>query len=189
MSGNGVSAPPRRRLLPLAVVLAVAWIVVAAPYLRALWWLHAHPEAPRNLHLPLPGLVASNLSPSFGAPRAHGPHEGIDIVADAGTPVLAVAAGIIVGNRQTPIGGTVLWILGRGRRLYYYAHMRELAPWMHLGRSVTEGEQIGSVGNTGNARYTVPHLHFGIYSVVSDLYPMKYHAIDPYPLFVTDNGG
>jgi murein DD-endopeptidase MepM/ murein hydrolase activator NlpD len=118
-----------------------------------------------------------------------GPHEGIDIVADAGTPVVSAAEGVIIGNRETQIGGTVLWILGRGRRLYYYAHLRELAPAKQVGHYIATGEPIGTVGNSGNARNTVSHLHFGVFTVLSDFYPMQYEAIDPYPLLVTATPG
>jgi murein DD-endopeptidase MepM/ murein hydrolase activator NlpD len=172
----------RRRRFAIVAVLLLVWTILLAPYARALWWWHVHTEAPTQLVIPVAGHAPAQLSPSFGAPRSYGSHEGIDIVADGGAPVVAAAAGIVIGNRQTQVGGTVLWILGSGRRLYYYAHLRELAPGMHLGAAIAAGAPIGSVGNTGNARDTVPHLHFAIYAVTSDFYPMEYEAIDPYPL-------
>jgi len=176
----------RRRVI--LFVVAALWAIVLAPYARALWWLHSCPQVTQQLTMPVEGRDAAGLSPSFGAPRAFGPHEGIDIVADAGTAVLSAANGVIIGNRETQIGGKVLWILGCGHRLYYYAHMRELAPAMYLGRHVEPGERIGSVGNTGNARDTVSHLHFAIYVVESSFYPMEYEAIDPYPLLTAPPG-
>ncbi len=185
------SDPPARRWPAFgrtaaiaALFAAVAWIALVWPYGRALWWLYAERVPQQTLVIPVAGVPTEKLEANFGAPRDGGRrrHEGIDIMAPAGTPVLATAPGIIIGNRRTPIGGVVLWILGGGGRLYYYAHMRELADGMSMGRHIAAGTQIGTVGNTGNAMRTPPHLHFGIYQVTSLFFPMRYHAIDPYPL-------
>ena len=174
------------RLVPALLGVAVlAYGVLLLPYARALWWLYAETTLPETYALPVRGVAREQLSPSFGAPRAHGGHEGIDVLAPAGTTVVAAADGVIIGNRRTAIGGNVLWVLGAGRRLYYYAHMRELAPGMHLGRLVRRSEAIGTVGNTGNAARTPPHLHFGIYVVASHFYPLRYSPIDPYPILHT----
>jgi murein DD-endopeptidase MepM/ murein hydrolase activator NlpD len=166
----------------LAALAIVANAVLLLPYARALWWLHVHTGVPARLVLPVAGVAASALVPSFGAPRTFGPHEGIDVDAPAGTPVVAAADGVVIGNRVTLIGGNVVWIMGAGRRLYYYAHLRELAPGMHMGRRVAAGEQLGTVGNSGNAAATLPHLHFAVYAVSSRFYPLRYAALDPYPL-------
>jgi murein DD-endopeptidase MepM/ murein hydrolase activator NlpD len=170
-----------RRVLRWAAAAGIgAYAVVLLPYVRALWWLHAGGEPASHLLVPVEGVALEDLRSSFGAPRAHGPHEGIDIAAPAGTPVFAVAEGVIIGNRVTQIGGNVLWIMGRGRRLYYYAHLQELAPAMRMGRHVAAGELIGRVGNSGNAAATIPHLHFAIYLVTNDFYPFR---LGPRPLF------
>jgi murein DD-endopeptidase MepM/ murein hydrolase activator NlpD len=179
-----VSAAPRRRrplLIGLLVAVALANAALLLPYARALWWLHAYSAAPTALAIPVAGVPAAALQASFGAPRTGGTHEGIDIMAPLGTAVLAAADGVIIGNRRTAIGGTVLWVLGSGRRLYYYAHMRELAPGMRMGRLVRAGDRLGAVGNSGNAQHTPPHLHFAIYAVESHFYPLRMTAIDPYP--------
>lgn len=171
----------RTRLIRSAAVLAfAAYLYILYPYARALCWLHGAAETPAGLVLPVEGVRVEQLVPSFGAQREHGPHEGIDIAAAAGTPVRAAADGIIIANRTTRIGGIVLWVLGAGRRLYYYAHMQELAPGMHMGRRVGAGEVIGRVGNTGNAAATIPHLHFAIYLVTNDFYPLDFGPMDPY---------
>ena len=171
----------RKRLLRSAALLAfAAYLYILYPYARALLWLHGAPEPPADLVLPVDGIRVEQLIPSFGAHREHGPHEGIDIAAASGTPVRAAADGIIVANRTTTIGGVVLWVLGAGRRLYYYAHLQELAPGMYMGRRVHAGEMVGKVGNTGNAAATIPHLHFAIYLVINDFYPLEYGPMDPY---------
>jgi murein DD-endopeptidase MepM/ murein hydrolase activator NlpD len=170
-----------RRVLRWAVIAGVgAYAVLLLPYVRGLWWLHAGGPPTAHLRVPVQGIALEDLRSSFGAPRAHGPHEGIDIAAPAGTPVFAVADGVILGNRVTQVGGNVLWIMGAGRRLYYYAHLQELAPGMRMGRYVAAGELIGRVGNTGNAAATIPHLHFAIYLVTNDFYPFRLGPMDPY---------
>jgi hypothetical protein len=169
--------------LALVAVAGVAWL--AFPQLRGLAWIHFRTSPPERHVLPLPGLQISELEPNFGAPRTLGPHEGIDLVAPAGTPVLAVADGIIIDNRPSRIGGVALWVQGSGRRLYYYAHMKDLAPGMRRGTAVRAGERIGSVGNSGNGVDTPPHLHFAIYRVTSDLLPLRYRAMNPYPVLVS----
>jgi murein DD-endopeptidase MepM/ murein hydrolase activator NlpD len=170
-----------RRVLRWAAFAGIgAYAAVLLPYVRALWWLHAGGAPTAHLLVPVQGIALKDLRSSFGAPRAHGSHEGIDIAAPAGTPVFAVAEGVILGNRVTQIGGNVLWIMGGGRRLYYYAHLQELAPAMRMGRYVAAGELIGRVGNTGNAAATIPHLHFAIYLVTNDFYPFHLGPMDPY---------
>jgi len=176
--------PTRSALKTLLIASLAANALLLFPYARALWWLHLYRVAPGTSVLPVQGVGARELNPSFGAPRSGGPHAGIDIAAPAGTPVLAAADGVIIGNRVTAIGGNVLWLIGAGRRLYYYAHLRELASGMRMGRSVSAGEPLGTVGNTGNAVGTAPHLHFGIYLVTSRFYPLRYEAIDPYPILM-----
>ncbi|MGO1460730.1 MAG: M23 family metallopeptidase [Marinobacter sp.] len=64
------------------------------------------------------------------------------------------------------IGGNHVWLsggmLGIGSASYYYAHLDSFA--IESGDVVKKSEILGYVGNTGNARTTSPHLHFGIYS-------------------------
>jgi len=182
-TGTERGAQRTRMLLRVSVLgVGVANGVLLLPHARALWWQHVYRTPPARWLIPVAGVPVESVSPSFGAPRSMGPHEGIDVAAADGTPVVAAADGVVIGNRQTMIGGHVLWLMGTGGRLYYYAHMRELAPRMTMGRFVAAGEQIGSVGNSGNASTTLPHLHFATYLVTSRFYPMRYHPIDPYPL-------
>lgn len=100
-------------------------------------------------------------------------HEGLDIFAPRGTPVLAAAAGVVRSTRPNGLGGNVIWLRDELGRSHYYAHLdRQL---VHRGDRVSVGDTIGFVGNTGNARTTPPHLHFGIYSRGSfDPYPALY---------------
>jgi murein DD-endopeptidase MepM/ murein hydrolase activator NlpD len=99
----------------------------------------------------------------FGASRDGGrrSHHGIDIFASRGTPVVAAAAGIVRRVEETPIGGKVVWLRDDLGNSLYYAHLDRQA--VTAGMRVSIGDTLGFVGNTGNARSTPPHLHFGIY--------------------------
>lgn len=89
-------------------------------------------------------------------------HEGIDIFAPRGTPVVAAVDGVVRSTRPNQLGGTVIWLSDPVRRQsLYYAHLDSLA--VTEGEVVATGDTIGFVGNTGNARTTRPHLHFGVY--------------------------
>lgn len=101
----------------------------------------------------------------FGDPRDGGrrEHHGIDIFAPRGTAVLAAAGGVVSSVTTNPLGGNVVWVWDLGRmQSHYYAHLDE--QFVSAGDRVEAGDPVGTVGNTGNARTTPPHLHFGIYS-------------------------
>jgi peptidoglycan LD-endopeptidase LytH len=90
-------------------------------------------------------------------------HEGIDIFAPKRTPVIAAADGYITGVREGGIGGKTVWMKPADNNVYlYYAHLDEQL--VQQGQSVKKGDVLGLVGNTGNARYTPSHLHFGVYT-------------------------
>lgn len=100
----------------------------------------------------------------WGASREGGArsHEGIDIFAPRGTPVLATTKGRVGSTGNRGLGGKQVWIRDRERnQSLYYAHLDSID--ISEGSAVFPGDTIGFVGNTGNARTTAPHLHFGIY--------------------------
>jgi peptidoglycan LD-endopeptidase LytH len=100
-------------------------------------------------------------------------HEGIDIFAKRGTPVVASVDGMIRSTRPNELGGKVVWLSDPVRRQsLYYAHLDSLA--VIEGEGVQRGDTLGFVGNTGNARTTRPHLHFGVYR-------RGQGAMDPWP--------
>jgi murein DD-endopeptidase MepM/ murein hydrolase activator NlpD len=116
------------------------------------------------LAFPVQGGANKSIRSGFGAPRDGGvrEHHGIDIFAPRGTAVLAAARGIVTRVNETPRGGRVVWVRDEERSLsLYYAHLdRQL---VESGALVEIGDTLGLVGNTGNARTTPPHLHFGVY--------------------------
>jgi murein DD-endopeptidase MepM/ murein hydrolase activator NlpD len=116
------------------------------------------------------------FSSTFGAPRSGGrSHEGNDIFAPMGTPLLASERGIIDNMGTGTLGGIKLWLIGESGTHYYYAHLIAYADGITDGTLVEAGEIIGYVGNTGNAISTPPHLHY-------EIHPGGGDAIDPYPL-------
>ena len=120
--------------------------------------------AEASLAFPVSGRSTPDVGSVFGDARDGGRrnHHGIDIFAPRGTPVIAAANGYVTSIRETPRGGKVVWLRDERRGLsIYYAHLdRQL---VENGARVEVGDTLGLVGNTGNARTTPPHLHFGIY--------------------------
>lgn len=117
-----------------------------------------------TLAFPVAGRDNAAIQSLFGAVRDGGrrDHHGIDIFAPRGTPVVAAASGIVRSVAPNRLGGNVVWLADQRRRQsLYYAHLDRHA--VVAGQSVQVGDTIGFVGNTGNARTTAPHLHFGIY--------------------------
>ena len=114
---------------------------------------------------------------AFGAPRAGHSHKGVDIFAKKGTPVLSATRGIVVFTGVLSLGGNVVLILSPGLRFYYYAHLDSIK--INKLKWVSQGDIVGTVGKTGNAKYTPAHLHFSI----SRLYfPFDRRFVDPVPL-------
>jgi murein DD-endopeptidase MepM/ murein hydrolase activator NlpD len=89
-------------------------------------------------------------------------HQGLDMFAAAGTPVVAAANGFISQKVVNSISGLGLEITAPDGVQYFYAHLSAFAVGIELGTTVTIGEIIGYVGNTGNAAETSPHLHFEV---------------------------
>ncbi len=134
----------------------------------------APPPAPRSAILcPVNG---SAYSDTWGAARSGGrTHQGVDMLASRGTPIYAVVSGS-VEFKTNSLGGNAAWLGGSDGNRYYYAHMDH---WEGSSRGVSQGDVIGYVGDTGNARGT-PHLHF-------EVHPGGGAAVNPYP-WVRDAG-
>jgi len=116
--------------------------------------------------LPLPGRACpvdgpTALSNTWAEERPWGrSHKGEDLLADAGTPLVAVESGTVLQAGWHWQGGFGVWLAGLySRDVYYYAHLSGIAPGIRPGAEVEVGALVGWVGSTGNA--TSPHLHFG----------------------------
>jgi murein DD-endopeptidase MepM/ murein hydrolase activator NlpD len=113
---------------------------------------------------PVGGATNKSIGSFYGDQRDGGKrsHEGVDIFARKGTPVIAPTDGYISRVGTSNLGGKIVWMQDiRRRHSYYFAHLDSQV--VKTGTKVKQGDPIGTVGNTGNARYTPSHLHFGIY--------------------------
>jgi murein DD-endopeptidase MepM/ murein hydrolase activator NlpD len=128
------------------------------------------------LRLPVVGIRSSTLDDSWHAPRDGGArvHKGIDIFAPKGTEVVAVVDGVISFIGDQKLGGHCIWLTTENGASFYYAHLDRWAAGLYEGMDVQAGDLIGYVGNTGNAKFTPSHLHFGINE--------NDEMVNPYPL-------
>lgn len=97
-------------------------------------------------------------------------HKGLDIAASSGNPVIAAASGTVVKSYFSSSYGNYVVISHGGGTMTAYAHMTRRL--VSAGDRVAAGQQIGTVGSTGNS--TGPHLHFEVYSGGSTVNPMNY---------------
>ena len=140
--------------------------------------LNLTPQLVARLLAPFPVAGKARYSDDWHAhrsvPTAH-LHEGTDIFAAKGTPVIASADGV-VGRmvRNSAVGGTSLRLTTADGTFYYYAHLDRFAPKLTEGKRVQKGDVLGFVGTTGNASSTAPHLHF-------EIHPAGGEAVSPVP--------
>ena len=110
---------------------------------------------------------------SWGAPRSGGrSHKGTDIMNPWGNQVHAIVDGVISRQTNSSLGGISLYLMGADGNEYYYAHLSRYAS--SVGQRVKAGELIAYNGQTGNARFTAPHVHF-------EVHPGAGAPVDPYP--------
>jgi hypothetical protein len=89
-------------------------------------------------------------------------HQGLDMFAARGTPVVAAADGHVTQRVVTAISGRGVEIQDAAGTQYFYAHLSGFAPGLAVGQAVHVGQVLGYVGNSGDARDTSTHLHFEI---------------------------
>lgn len=129
----------------------------------------------RDFRCPLDGPV--QFVNDWGFPRSDGrSHEGTDLFARRGTPVVAMADGIVdgVSRHDVGLGGLTVTYTVDDHRIYN-AHLSAVADGLEAGAPVHAGQVIGTVGTSGNARGTPPHNHLGVYR--PDGAP-----VNPYPI-------
>lgn len=162
-----------RGFVAFAVLSAAAVALLAVPALMAAAPVASAAVVPVSGGMPYHGHVFPVAGPhglrgpvgEWGAPRSGGRiHEGVDITAACGTPLVAVRNGRVRRRGFDPVlYGHYVLIGGEGeRRAYFYAHLRAPAA-VRRGQWVFEGRRLGAVGETGNARGTGCHLHFEIH--------------------------
>lgn len=147
---------------------AVVYVHMARLYTR---------EPDLTLAMPVQNVAKAQVANTWGAPRGTDRlHQGQDIFAPRGTPVLSATEGYVLRIGENSLGGQTISVVGAGGRVYYYAHLESYAPSVDVGDYVTDESVLGHVGTTGNATGTSPHLHFGVYA--------EGGALNPLPLLI-----
>jgi murein DD-endopeptidase MepM/ murein hydrolase activator NlpD len=126
-----------------------------------------------------PVAADARVADNYGAVRAApiNTHEGVDIFAPFGSPVVAVRDGTLSLVGTLPIAGNRLWLTTGDGDAFFYAHLSSFAPVAKAGAEVKAGEVLGYAGNTGDAEPTPPHLHFEVHPGGE---PKP--SVDPYPI-------
>jgi hypothetical protein len=122
----------------------------------------------------------ADVADDWGGPRQIGPHQGNDVFAPFGTPVLAVADGTLSKVGTLPISGNRLWLTTGAGDAFFYAHLSSFSPAAVTGRRVAAGTVLGFTGNTGDAEPTPPHVHFEIHPGGEER-----KAVDPHEILMT----
>jgi hypothetical protein len=167
-----------------AVTLVSLALLLAAP---------AHAAKPKaavpQLLFPVAG--ATTYQDDFGQLRAGGPHQGNDLLAAKKTPAIAVESGTVKFWTTSASAGCMLYLYGDSGTMYEYIHLNNdvtmlndnrgkcvagtsYARGLKDGSRVTAGQQVGYVGDSGDANGLHPHLHF-------EVHPGGGAAVDPYP--------
>jgi len=169
------------RLTKVSVVLVVMLLILVVTGLSDTLMFYArvaklYTQSPdTRIAMPLEDVSRKEVADTWGAPRGVGRHhEGQDIFAPKGTPILSATNGYIYKIGENNLGGQTVSVIGSGGRIYYYAHLDRYANGIAVGDRVSKRSVLGYVGTTGNAQGTPPHLHFGIYTFTG--------AINPLPL-------
>jgi peptidase M23-like protein len=170
--------PTARAFLFLAVVVGI----VAGT-------AHASTSARVPAHIVFPVVGDVQYVDDFGAPRAGGPHQGNDLLATKKSPAVAAEAGKVKYWTTSRTAGCMLYLYGQSGTMYEYIHLnndvtmkndnrgkcvRGTAYAVKNGAHVLVGQQIGYVGDSGDADGAHPHLHF-------EIHPNGGKAVDPNP--------
>lgn len=139
------------------------------------------------LAIPVKNAEPSDLTDSFFDPRGDNDlrrHEAIDIMAPEGTLVTAAAPGTIAKIHRSGAGGKSVYVRSSDKKtLYFYAHLDAYANGLKEGAKIEQGQELGTVGTTGNADPDTPHLHFAVFQTTPDAQWWEpANAINPYPL-------
>lgn len=168
-----------RRLSKLFAVFAVALLLFVVTGASDKLVLYAHilklyTQAPdTKLAMPLEDVRKQSIADTWQAARGVGrKHEGQDIFAPKGTPILSATSGYIYNIGENNLGGQTVSVISKGGRIYYYAHLDSYARGIQIGDRVTTRTVLGYVGATGNAQGTPPHLHFGVYTSSGAINPL-----------------
>jgi peptidase M23-like protein len=147
----------------------------------------AAPKVPDHIVFPVVGQV--QYIDDFGAPRSGGAHQGNDLMAAKKSPAVAAESGTVKYWTTSRSAGCMLYLYGESGTIYYYIHLNNdltakndnrgkcvkgVAYTVKTGARVSAGQQVGYVGDSGDANGGMSHLHF-------EVHPRGGHAVSPYP--------
>lgn len=134
--------------------------------------------------IPVKGVSAEDLYDSFNEPRSvDRGHNAIDIPAPEGTPVLAATDGRIARFFDSVPGGITIYQTSMdGKFVFYYAHLQRRADGLEVGNTVVKGQEIGYVGDTGNASPGNFHLHFSVAAITDPARIWEGDYLNPFEL-------
>lgn len=138
----------------------------------------------RQLSVPVAGLAKSALRNTYdelrGGTRIH---EALDILAPRGTAVLSATSGRVLKLFNSKAGGLMVYAADSTERfILMYAHLDAYQPGLAEGQTLRRGQPLGTVGTTGNASPTVPHLHFALARSNDVKQWWRGVPVNPYPL-------
>lgn len=149
--------------------------------------------SPTGLAIPVAGIRASDLVDSYTQSRGGGSriHHAIDIMAPTGTPVLSASDGVVEKLFYSRGGGGITAYVRSldGDWLHYYAHLDAYAPGLRDGQRIRRGDPIGTVGISGNASPSGPHLHYAIYRMRPGERWWQGTPVNPHPLLAGRRAG
>jgi murein DD-endopeptidase MepM/ murein hydrolase activator NlpD len=141
-----------------------------------------------GLVIPVAGIRADQLSDTYTDSRGGGSrvHNAIDIMAPSGTPVVSASDGTVEKLFYSRGGGGITAYVRSpdGQFLHYYAHLDSYAPGLREGVRIRRGDPIGTVGISGNANPSGPHLHYAIYRMSAGERWWQGAPVNPYPQLV-----
>lgn len=138
------------------------WVALCFSVLIALGYLLPEPRT-----VPVENASASdwNAKSFWYEPwGTSGTHKGVDIFALEGTNIISSTNMLVLYSGKIKKGGNVIIGLGPKWRIHYFAHLKDIN--VDLGLLSYKGEQIGRVGDTGNAKGKQPHLHYSILNII-----------------------
>lgn len=123
---------------------------------------------------------AGGFAPGSPSPNHPSGHQGLDMTAPSGTSIYPLTAGIVTSTGTSSIGGNTANIQHANGLRSYYAHMASVS--VTKGDKVNNDTVIGTVGNTGNAKGTSPHLHLQIWKDNQLQDPASYFTVPKYSI-------
>ncbi|TCI05158.1 M23 family metallopeptidase [Corallincola luteus] len=126
---------------------------------------------PSQMTIPVKGASSNDWHPDtfwYEPWGSSGVHKGIDIFASKGTPVIAATSGLVLYSGEWQKGGHVVVVLGPKWRIHYYAHLASRS--VSSASWISKQEQLGTLGDTGNAAGKPPHLHYSLVTLLPYLW-------------------